>query len=200
MKKITHIIITTAFALVMIFGAHQTFAQENTLNLQAKMAELRETHADLKAQVEAGTLTKEEAREQWKEIISEARAEKEAFFEEKMKKINAKYEELLKKNPERAALLKERIDSANKRREEAQEKREELRAKVESGEITKAEARQAKIDFVKTQRDAYTATREDIKERGTELREERKLELEQKRIERQGNRPVPVFSNTQAVN
>lgn len=170
MKQFTKLIIGSVFALALLISGPQAFAQEDTSSLRDKIAELRETHKDLKAQVEAGELTAEEARAQWQDMMAEVRAEKEAHFEAKIERVEAKYAEILENNPERAAIFKEHIDAVKERREEAVEKRNELRSKVESGEITRKEATQMRVEFAKTQKEKFQDIRNSVKEKRNDYR------------------------------
>ena len=173
MKKTIKIAAVTTLALMMSFIASSAFAQTDEESLQTRTIELRETHQELKAQVDAGEITKEEAQAEWKELLEAFRTEKEAFVQERMEKIESKYQEVLEKNPEAAALLKERMDAASERRAIVTEKRDEIRAQVESGEITKSEARIQKNDLAKTQKEVYQSIRSDIQERRDNLKANR---------------------------
>ena len=170
MKHLTQLLAGSLVALAFVVLGSQAYAFESAADIQARLAELREVHADLKAQVEAGEITPEEARAQWQALLAEARAEKDAYFAEKMEKVQDRYEMIAERNPEAAELLKERIDLAMQRRDEHLEKRAELRAQVASGEITRDEARQAKLQFYQDQRMIYQEARQDIRERARELR------------------------------
>ena len=151
---------------MLAFGALSASAETTDVSaLREKMASLRETHAELKAQVEAGEITKDEAKEQWQELIAGVRSEKEALFEARMEKIQEKYESLLETDPERAEALQERIENAQARRAEMEEKRAELKAQVEAGEITRQEAFEIKKEYLQEQREAYGEAREKFKSR-----------------------------------
>ncbi len=189
MNTFTKIITGGLLVCALTLGAQGVSAQGGGSSLQGRVAEMRQAHADLKAQVEAGDITREEARSAWQSMIAELRAEKEAHFEAKRKRIEAKYQDLLEKNPERAAVIKEHLDAAEARRAEAQEQREAIRAQVESGEITKQEARTQKMELLRTQREAAQNFRSNIKEK----REEFQAKREERQASRPGNgRPVRI--------
>ena len=172
MKNLTTIIAGSLVALAFLALGSPAYAFESAADIQARLTELREIHADLKAQVEAGDITVEEAREKWHALLAETRAEKDAYFEEKMQQVRDRYEVIAERNPEAAELLKERIDLAKQRRDEHLAKREELRDQIESGDITRDEARQERLEFYQDQRAIYQEARQDIRDRARELRGE----------------------------
>ena len=173
MKHITKIIVAGAFAFAIMFGAAHSYAQEDVATIQNRIAELRETHKELKAQVQAGEITAEEARATWQDLVAKARAQKEAFFEARIERVEAKYQQLLENNPERAEIFKEHIDAARKRHGEIVAKRDELRAKVDSGEVTQQEANRMRIDFMKEQRNKFQEIRADVQAKRKKLRDSR---------------------------
>ena len=193
MKNITKIIAVGVFALALVLGG-QAMAQETDANAEvtvdARISELRAIHADLKAQVEAGTLTVEEAREKWQALIAEARTEKEAFFEKKRAQIEDRYQQMVENNPERAEIFKEHIEGMRDRHQARVEKRTELRAKVEAGEITRQDANRMRVEFVKTQRDNFQELRANVKEKRQDLRERRQDNRSDIRDERPDARAV----------
>jgi polyhydroxyalkanoate synthesis regulator phasin len=166
------------FAMLLFSG---TTAHAQNTNVQELMATLRADHAELKNQVDAGELTKEEAKELWQEKIAEAREAKEEFFSERVAKTEAKIAEIAENNPERAALLEERLATTEERREEQKVKREAVREQIQSGEITREEAVLIKKE----------ARQENIQERteNKEAFEEKRAELKEARVERQENAP-----------
>jgi polyhydroxyalkanoate synthesis regulator phasin len=172
-KNIAKFIISAGFALALVLGSN-AYAQEEGAVLKQEAQELRETHKELKAQVSAGEITKEEARAEWKELIESFRDKKESFFNDRIEKIQEKYKEVLETNPERAEMIKERIDLAKERHSNAAEKRDELRAQVTAGEITKEEAREQRVDFVKAQKADAKDLRDRFQEKRQELRDNRK--------------------------
>ncbi|MCA9352539.1 hypothetical protein KC901_03530 [Patescibacteria group bacterium] len=189
MKRITLITRTLALALVFGIGVHTVMAIETDAELQTRIAELRQSHADLKAQVEAGELTVEEARETWRTLLEEARAEKEAFFETKRQQIEDRYEQMVENNPERAEIFKQHINAMRDRHEARVENRAELRAQVAAGEITRQEANNMRVEFVQQQRDNAREFRADLKEQRQERRDEF-MESRDDRLDRELTRPV----------
>lgn len=159
---------------MMATGASAVSADDHTDNeLKAKIMEMRAAHADLKAQVEAGEITQEEARETWKGMVEEIKAEKQAHFEARKAKVEAKYQELLGSDPERAEKLKERMDAAEARRTEHQAKKAEIKAQVESGEITKQQAMEMKKEHMQ-ERKAAVQERKANRAEQKEMRKENK--------------------------
>ncbi|MCA9352860.1 hypothetical protein KC901_01620 [Patescibacteria group bacterium] len=199
MKKIIHVSVALLAVFVIGFSAVSVSALESHNELEARITELRAVHADLKAQVEAGDITIEEAREQWHALIAELRAEKDAFFEKKRAQIEDRYETLAERNPERAEILKEHIDAMLTRHQERVEERAELRAKVEVGEITRKEAREMKVDFVKDQHEKYQTIREDLRDKRQDLRDERMEDRKENRDEYQLPPFRPATGSTRPV-
>jgi hypothetical protein len=175
----------TLFALALLLSSSNTYAQENSKILRNNISELREIHKDMKVQVGAGKLSVEDARARWEALVAQARAEKEAFFSVKMNQIEVKYQEVLERNPERAALLKEYIDMAKERRDKTSDKRVELEVKIKSGDITKKEARQQKIEFAKTQRDDFQEIKNNLQKKRREIQANGSNTIEARQVGRQ---------------
>lgn len=170
--KYTHILFSTLLIGTFAISGFSVSALETEAELQMKITNLREIHAELKAEVDAGTLSKEDARARWHNLLEEARAEKEAFFEKKRAEIEARYEIILEKNPERAEIFKEHIDAMKERHEARVEERAELRAKVEAGEITRQEANTMRVEFIKNQQHNFQELKADLKERRMHFQEQ----------------------------
>ena len=137
-------------AIVMPFSVH---ADENTNNseigaeIKAQIEELKELRQDLRTQIEEGSITKEEAKEAWLAALAEARAEKEAYFAEKLGEVKGKFTRLSETHPELAERLEERFAEVKDDREDRKAKYEELRGALKNGEITREEFREALREF-----------------------------------------------------
>lgn len=170
--KYTHILFSVLLAGVFALSAFPALAIDTEAELHVKITNLREIHAELKAEVDTGTLSKEDARARWHNLLEEARAEKEAFFEKKRAEIEARYEGMLENNPERAELFKEHIDAMKERHEARVEERAELKAKIEAGEITRKEANTLRVDFIQNQQQNFQKLKADLKERRIHFQEQ----------------------------
>jgi polyhydroxyalkanoate synthesis regulator phasin len=136
--KIT--IISLVFALLFV-GVGVVNAQEASSEIKELLSGLRAQHEVLKGQVDSGELTKEDAHAQWVAIMKEAEAIKEAHYESRLARTQERIAKIAEKNPERAAELQARADASVERRTQNQARRTGLRAQVESGEVTREEAR-----------------------------------------------------------
>tara|TARA_B100001179_G_scaffold230831_1_gene219290 strand:- start:573 stop:1406 length:834 start_codon:yes stop_codon:yes gene_type:complete len=170
--KYTHILFSTLLIGAFGISGFSVSALETEAELQMKITNLREIHAELKAEVDAGTLSKEDARARWYELLEEARAEKEAFFEKKRAQIEARYKAMLENNPERAEIFKEHIDAMKERHEARVEEHAELKAKIETGEITRQEANTLRVEFIKNQQNNFKELKADLKERRMHFQEQ----------------------------
>ena len=137
MKKI---LTSTIVAFVFLLGV-PVFAQMEGFDISALAQELGDEHAALLEQVEAGEITKEEAYNAWQELVDELRTEKDKYFNNRMEAIQEKIEMIAEKNPERAAVLEEKMTTAQERRQERTQMRSQIREQVQSGEITREQAR-----------------------------------------------------------
>ena len=178
MSNLTLVSRALLVALALGLGVHTVMAIETDVELQTRIAELRQAHADLKAQIEAGELT-----------VEEARAEKEVFFENKRQQIENRYKQLVENNPERAEIFKEHIDAMRDRHEARVENRVELRAQIEAGEITRQEANKMRVEFVQQQRDDAREFRADLQEKRQEFRDNF-VESRDDRLDRELVRPI----------
>jgi hypothetical protein len=168
MKNIIKIT-TSVFAIILVFTqVWSAQALSTAAELQAKISALREVHVELKAQVQTGILDIEDARNRWQNLVQEIRVEKEELFKQRMQNIQEKYENFADKNPERAELVKERIDASIERRTEIQSKRIELQAQVQAGAITHRESLQIKKDFLDNERKKIQNIRQSIDEKRQE--------------------------------
>lgn len=172
--KIT--IIGLALAFFLASGAIAS-AQGISSEMQDFISGLRAQHADLKAQVEAGDMTKEEARALWATAKEEAQVVKEAHFTARLAKTQERIAQVALKNPERALELQERSDAMVERRTERHAKLDVIRTRVQSGEITREEARE---------------TVSGIRAEQTLNREEYQQKREERRAQRSGNREAPT--------
>lgn len=130
------------FAAIAVLGmaAGSVSAQTDAVDIRAQIADLKEEHKEMRAQVEAGDLTKEEAMELWSDKVTEIRTLKDQLFDGRVEKLNERYETLAEKNPERAAALQDFIGEMKDRREAVKAEREALQAAIQAGEITREEA------------------------------------------------------------
>ncbi len=219
--------IFSALALALMIPV-LTFAQTSNQDWKAKIEAAKAEKAELRAQVEAGEITKEEARTQWAEKIAALRAEKEARFQARVDNIKARIAIIAEENPERAAEMTSRLDKALSRREASKAARADIKSKVESGEMTREEAKEAmkaqrasdkearaetraetradykdqKSKMRKEQAEDRKAYREDMKsqvEAGTITQEEAKAQIEAKREEAK-ERADRMIENIREVN
>ncbi len=109
--------------------------------LRDKIKVLRSEHQELKQQVAAGTLNREQARATWKEKIEAVRMEKEKYFESKMVKFQSRYAKIAERSPERAESLSARFEVLKINREDRKTQRKMLLDKVRSGDISPEEAK-----------------------------------------------------------
>lgn len=140
--------------------------------IKAQIQELREEHQELKAQVEAGDITKEEARESWKASLAEIRAAKEAYFADRMENMKEKYENLAENHPELAERIRNRFEKKQEERETRNAERKTLHESLRSGEIDMdtykervGELRAAWREGRQEDRENFAEFREGVKER-----------------------------------
>jgi hypothetical protein len=131
-----------AVMAVVAMSTTHTFAQTDIADIRNQIADLKEEHKELRAAVEAGELTREEAIDMWSEKIAEIRNLKEALFDSRIENLNERYEAIAQNNPERAEALEQFLTGMMERRETVKVEREALHAAVKAGEITRAEAYQ----------------------------------------------------------
>jgi len=174
-------------AMLIGFTTLQVMAQDEDAAVEEVTQEvnnLRAQHSALKAQVDAGEITKEEARAQWKALIDEVRGKKKAAFDRRIERIQTRYERIAERNPELAEKLRTRIDSAHSRRTEVAENRRVLNQRVRDGEVTREEARTI-------HRDNAQAVREKMAEVKTNIQETREGIRERREERRDGRTPPP---------
>ena len=166
MKKI----IVGFVAVALLATAVPAFAQSETgADMQSIVSRLRTAHQELKAQVNAGEITREEAHSKWLQMIADARAKKDAHYADRMAKAKAKIEKIAEKNPERAAQLRERVDNIARQRASLRAERESITDGVMNGEINREEAHRLRTDIRQEQA-------------------EKKARIETQRAERQAQR------------
>lgn len=164
----------TAFAQTDI--ASTTDTTDTDTNFRDLMARLRATHQDLKAQVDAGKITKEEARVKWIEMITDVQAKKEAHYNDRIAKAKDRIEKIAEKNPEKAAELQERIDAIAEHRASLKIERESIAEQVRNGEISREEAHRLRAEILREQAER--------KSRAEAQRAERKAKMEEQRASR----------------
>jgi len=130
-------------ALVMLFTATPSvFAQDDTFDVRSVVQNLQEEYDSLKAQVDSGDMTVEEALELWQGVMDEAWAQKEAFFEARMGRLVSRIETVAEDDADRATLLEEQLATLQERRQQ----RLEIHTKLRSGEINFEEAQQLRSE------------------------------------------------------
>ena len=181
-KKIAAAMFATIAVLGMAAGS--VFAQTDAADIRAQIADLKEEHKEMRAQVEAGELTKEEAIDMWSEKVQELRTLKDQLFDGRVEKLNERYEAIAKNNPERAEALQDFISEMKERRESVKAEREALHAAIMAGEITREEAREQKKALYEQRKAEREEMREEFKERkevfkaeNAEKREEMKAQM-----------------------
>ena len=179
MKKIfkTTVLFVSVFALSVM-------AQQDTQSLKDKAQGLREQHQELKVQVDAGILTKEDARATWQELIEIFRAEKDSYIKERVQKVKQRYDAVSENNPERAELIKQRMGAFEKRRIERKEKHEDIKVKIKSGELSRKDAIEIKQEFRKSQSDVIKDSFRALKQQDLQLQRDQKGETLEVRAER----------------
>lgn len=169
---------------VLSMSAGSAFAQTDTADIKAQIADLKEEHQGMRAQVEAGELTKEEAMEIWSDKVAEIRTLKDQLFDARVEKMNERYEMIAEKNPERAEALQSFMSEMTERREVAKAEREALHAAIEAGEITREEAREQRKAMHKENKAEREEMRGEFKEKKTEFRAENSEKREEVKAQR----------------
>lgn len=216
MKKIIlSLIMFSSLALVSAQSAPTTNVATID-DLKAKIVSLENLYTDLKAKVASGTLTKESARETWKQAISDFRIEKQSFFDQKREELKSKIDSLKSENKEKREDLKKAMASSIEAVKNIQTQRRAIREKINSGEITKTEAesqlnalkeegrklkeerigeRQKRMEDIKENRKEINENRvegrKEIKEGRIDIRRERQENRQDRREERKDMRPAP---------
>ena len=169
-------------AVVLMAGVSASAQTE--MSPQDIFTNLRAQHQELKVQVDAGEITREEARSTWQAVIAEARAAADVRFAEHMSNIQAKVEQISEKNSERATELQTQVEAAVEHRDSIKGRRAAIFEQVKGGEINREEAKEMNSE-IRTEQEAYRATLQ-------VQREERQVKIEEfkaQRAERQANRP-----------
>ncbi len=130
-------------AVMILFAAVPVFAQTDTFDVHALVQELQVQYDALKEQVDAGDMTAEEALAQWQVIMDDAWAQKEAFFDARLERVQSRIEAVAGDDEERAALLEDQLTTLKERRQE----RAEIHTKLRNGEITLEEAQQLRTEL-----------------------------------------------------
>ena len=199
MKQTLTMLIT---GIILMTGS-LAYAQEvqSSASLKDLIDAVREDIQELREDVESGELDLEEAQRIKASYIERLREDKEAFFNAQFEKKQEKIQILSEKNPELGAELQVRLQAAQTLRLAAQQERAQIRMALESGEITREEARELEKEahgiYIESRKNVQTTFIETIRIRNPERAEkmeekinenmakveEKRAELEKKRIE-----------------
>jgi len=199
MKKTLTIFIT---GIILMTGS-LAYAQEeqSSESLKDLIDAVREDIQELREDVENGELELEEAQRIKASYIERLRADKKAFFDAQFEEKQEKIQILSEKNPELGMELQARLQAAQTLRLAAQQERAQIRIALESGEITREEARELEKEahgqYIELRKNVQTTFIETIRIRNPERAEkmeekinenmakveEKRAELEKKRIE-----------------
>ncbi|MBU0982087.1 hypothetical protein KKC94_05345 [Patescibacteria group bacterium] len=158
-KMILGFIVTSMLAIaVPAIAFADTFAQDLISDMQTK-------HEELKAQVDAGELTKEEALDTWYGLLDEARADIQSHFDDRMVKAQERLHNLEAIDPEKAAELQARFDIVTGRRAQMLAERNRIVEQLMNGEITRVEAQQMRITIRQQQLDNIADVRQTMQDR-----------------------------------
>ena len=141
MTRMKNILAGTA-ALMILFVASPAFAQDDTFDVSSVIQNLQEEYDSLKEQVDSGDMTADEALALWQDLMDEAWAQKEAFFDARMERLMSRIETVAEADEDRAALLEEQLTTLKERRQD----RLEIHTKLRYGEITLEEAQQLRAE------------------------------------------------------
>jgi len=163
-------------ALVFLALPILTFAQsKDVADLKTQIEALREERKEIKAKVESGEMTKEEAKVLWAEKMTAIRAAKEAAFNTRITNIQEKFKKRAEENPDKAEVIKAHMTEVNEfittQRKAAKAFNEDLRAKMKSGEMTREEGKQLRSEKHEELKEVRQAKREEFKEERKEERE-----------------------------
>jgi len=167
--------------------ALSVMAQQDIQSFKDKAQGLREQHQELKVQVDAGTLTKEDARAEWKALVETFRAEKDSYIQLRVQKVQERYQSVSGEdleNPQRVMLIKQRMQAFEDRRIERKEKYQDIKAKIESGELNLKEAMEIKQEFRKSQAEGIKDSFRALKQQDLQLQQDKKGETLEVRAER----------------
>jgi polyhydroxyalkanoate synthesis regulator phasin len=148
---------------------------------------LKAKHAEIKVRVEAGEITKEEARSEWKSLVSEVRNKKQERYNKKKENIQERIEKISEKNPEMAEMLKERFLVSQQKREDVKAEFKLIKQRVDSGEITREEAKESIKERKEVLKEERKETKEDFRsslKREKDSGMEKRNEKIQERIEK----------------
>lgn len=173
-----HIAINLLSVSLLVLGLQVQAQSETGSKMQELISNLRAQHQELKAQVTAGEITKEEAHATWQELLAEAKAQKEEYFADRVAKAEARIADLETKRPELAEQIRKRVEVLKSNREAAQAERERIRTQVQNQEITREEAMQLRRDLqtnIIEQRQEIRSEFESFKDQMDARREQRPL-------------------------
>lgn len=197
--------LSTLFLLGLITLPIAASAQtaDIAVNIKSQIEVLKLEKTELKAQVESGEITREEAKEIWSDKITEIRAAKEAAFETRLETIKTKFAEKAAENPEYSEQINARLEKittmASEQKAEAQAFRAEIKAKIQAGELTREEIKEVVQEKIEEQKEERAerqaeaqAAREEVQAKieSGEITQEEALEMRKAKIEELGaNRP-----------
>lgn len=141
-------IIKAFFAIIFVLGSYAgvSYAQEMDIEqVIVEIQELRFEQTELRLQIEAGEITREEAQDKWQERIDEIRLLKDEVFEEKTNRLQERYKDALEKNPDRAETMNNYINTLHENRVEMSQKRKALGESLFAEEITREEAQLERV-------------------------------------------------------
>lgn len=148
MKIIKKVSLGFIAALILITQPGSVLAVNTTAELELKISALRATHIELASKIQAKEITKEEAQNLWRRDLMQVRAAKEKLFEKRMDHIQAKYMKFAEKKPQRAVLVKERINASLEARAEVKAKRMEVQSNAQAGVISRVQALEIKKNLL----------------------------------------------------
>lgn len=146
------------------------YAQTTETEIRSSLVELRMFHTELKAQVDAGTLSPAEARVQWHQALERVRALKKNYFDARIAAISDRLSRVSVQNPERLIQLETQVEAVKERRAYVEQASVALNARVESGELQRQQAHQLKVDLLRSQQhDAQMLQNTRLPQTGTSL-------------------------------
>lgn len=141
--KLLTLALALAFMVPMSVNADDT-ATDTTINteIKAELDALKTLGQELRAQIDAGEITLDEARATWREEMEKVRELKHEYFSERLEDARVRYEGLAENNPELAEKIKERFETMRTEREADMKERQALRDSLAAGEISGDEFRE----------------------------------------------------------
>lgn len=157
---------------------------DETVDLKARIEQMKTEKEVIKASIQSGEMTKENAQSLWAEKINELRSLKESVFKARINKLDQKFKDRAERHPEYAEEIEARRASVTtliqSQRESAKAFWAELKEKRKNGELTREEIktlRKEKRSSFKAERVAERAEAKEWRtEKRTEIRAEKKAE------------------------